>query len=274
MNTAFSLFTFPANHNGNQSNFVSKNRAAFTLIELLVVIAIIAILAAILFPVFGRARENARRTACLSNMKQIGLGMMQYTQDYDEYFVPSRNTSYNGGAAAWHWLIFPYVKSTQVFKCPSNQQTNRVLNTTYSGTNIPTSYYSNAGYENRSYGAGGARPMADTLSKKISAIDSVSTTIMICERDDESSSANPNTNTYNDKMNDSREIFNTTTGHSFLTNHLGMSTYIFADGHAKALKPTATIRPLNMWVITAQDTTTPSSQWVTAVGNAEADMNK
>ena len=66
-----------------------KNTKGFTLIELLVVIAIIAILAAILFPVFARARENARRTSCLNNMKQIGLGFMQYTQDYDEKYPPN-----------------------------------------------------------------------------------------------------------------------------------------------------------------------------------------
>ena len=66
----------------------SAKQKAFTLIELLVVIAIIAILAAILFPVFARARENARRTSCLSNMKQIGLGALQYSQDYDEKWMP------------------------------------------------------------------------------------------------------------------------------------------------------------------------------------------
>ena len=65
----------------------SRNRSAFTLIELLVIIAIIAILAAILFPVFSRARENARRASCQSNLKQIGLGMLQYAQDYDEQMV-------------------------------------------------------------------------------------------------------------------------------------------------------------------------------------------
>lgn len=67
-------------------NKIKLSTNAFTLIELLVVIAIIAILSAILFPVFGRARENARRSSCQSNLKQIGLGIMQYVQDYDGYY--------------------------------------------------------------------------------------------------------------------------------------------------------------------------------------------
>src|SRR5436305_5617690 len=71
-------------------NSVGKNRKAFTLIELLVVIAIIAILAAILFPVFAKAREKARQASCLSNLKQIGLATMQYVQDYDETYYPHR----------------------------------------------------------------------------------------------------------------------------------------------------------------------------------------
>lgn len=120
-------------------------RSGFTLIELLVVIAIIAILAAILFPVFARARENARRASCMSNLKQIGLGMMQYTQDYDEhyppnwegtgvgnpsdietdtskpgaYFTVNGNSSGSGHYRTWMDYIYPYVKSVQIFVCPS-----------------------------------------------------------------------------------------------------------------------------------------------------------
>ncbi len=95
---------------------------AFTLIELLVVIAIIAILAAILFPVFGRARENARRTSCLSNLKQIGLGIMQYTQDYDESFPLYRasNAPTNSDPFGWADAIQPYLKSEQILQCPSD----------------------------------------------------------------------------------------------------------------------------------------------------------
>ncbi len=108
------------------SNFGAARRA-FTLIELLVVIAIISLLAAILFPAFARARENARRTSCASNFKQLGLGIVQYTQDYDETLPPfSHGAGYQGsggynGADGPRWgdMIFPYIKSTQAYDCPS-----------------------------------------------------------------------------------------------------------------------------------------------------------
>jgi prepilin-type N-terminal cleavage/methylation domain-containing protein/prepilin-type processing-associated H-X9-DG protein len=129
----------------------------FTLIELLVVVAIIVLLSAILFPVFSRARENARRASCMSNMKQIGLGMMMYVQDYDEKYsfginegaeyglstvtqshflqgqgtaaapkwsVPAKTFKSSAGSGEYYfytWMdnIYPYVKSTQLFACPS-----------------------------------------------------------------------------------------------------------------------------------------------------------
>ncbi len=106
-------------------------KRAFTLVELLVVIAIIGILAAILFPVFARARENARRASCQSNLKQIGLGLLQYSQDYDEilcadWFVTNPNTALSTQSQSvpnarykWTDAIFPYTKSEQIFTCPS-----------------------------------------------------------------------------------------------------------------------------------------------------------
>lgn len=115
----------------------SNNVKGFTLIELLVVIAIIAILAAILFPAFARARENARRASCQSNLKQIGLGIMQYTQDYDEtaplaYFgdnIALLGPWWQSGTQQWNatnwkyeWMdaVYPYIKSEEVFNCPSD----------------------------------------------------------------------------------------------------------------------------------------------------------
>jgi prepilin-type N-terminal cleavage/methylation domain-containing protein/prepilin-type processing-associated H-X9-DG protein len=113
-------------------------RRGFTLIELLVVIAIIAILAAILFPVFAKAREKARQSSCLSNTKQIGLAMMQYCQDYDERMprfymdLGAGNGPTDalgsqwaaGGRYAWQNGLLPYMKNTQVWLCPSSTQTS------------------------------------------------------------------------------------------------------------------------------------------------------
>jgi prepilin-type N-terminal cleavage/methylation domain-containing protein/prepilin-type processing-associated H-X9-DG protein len=114
-----------------------KKRSAFTLIELLVVIAIIAILAAILFPVFAQARDKARATSCLSNLKQIGTGLMMYIQDYDEqfYFQRGWDEMDNWGAGSWgadywsyvRWPVrhMPYLKNEGVFKCPSDKNAFR-----------------------------------------------------------------------------------------------------------------------------------------------------
>jgi len=94
-------------------------RKGFTLIELLVVIAIIAILAAILFPVFARAREKARQSSCLSNVKQLTLGSMMYCQDYDERLVASYTLGAPSGARYWYELLQPYIKNQQILTCPS-----------------------------------------------------------------------------------------------------------------------------------------------------------
>jgi prepilin-type N-terminal cleavage/methylation domain-containing protein/prepilin-type processing-associated H-X9-DG protein len=99
-----------------------KKRWGFTLIELLVVIAIIAILAAILFPVFARAREAARKTSCLSNLKQIGLAADMYGGDYDESLVPMTIDAPPTTNVGWPILIQPYIKNQAIFLCPSREQ--------------------------------------------------------------------------------------------------------------------------------------------------------
>jgi len=108
-----------------KKNVFVRAKVGFTLIELLVVIAIIALLAAILFPVFARARENARRTSCQNNEKQLTLGMMQYIQDYDATYpgfvgYSANNNNGNQPNGLWGNQIFPYVKNLQVYKCPSS----------------------------------------------------------------------------------------------------------------------------------------------------------
>ena len=106
-------------------------KRGFTLIELLVVIAIIAILAAILFPVFAQARESARKITCISNYKQMTTGVLMYMQDYDETMIPANTNGYSIGCLGcgspdmiWPQLIQPYIKNWQVFRCPSDPNAN------------------------------------------------------------------------------------------------------------------------------------------------------
>ena len=117
-------------------------RRAFTLIELLVVIAIIAILAAILFPVFAQAREKARTTSCLSNMKQTALGVMMYVQDYDETMMPSKiaNVASPVGADYWPQLIQPYQKNWAIVRCPSDPEDPFGI---WNGSNAAIKWYAN-----------------------------------------------------------------------------------------------------------------------------------
>ena len=235
------------------SRTCNSKTSAFTLIELLVVIAIIAILAAILFPVFGRARENARRSSCQSNLKQIGLGVIQYAQDYDEIMPPVRNQS-TGGNTPWHFLVQPYLKSTQIFRCPSTRSpaTDRVQGsgTLASSTPIPyisRSYLANGGNDTGHWAGGnGSRPFgndtsqSDGISVNVSRISFPSTTIAVCEQAG---------GTDEPWVYQSNKFSNTAVnnGDQF-TNHLAMTNFLFVDGHVKSLKPTATASStVNMW---------------------------
>ena len=225
----------------------SYKRSGFTLIELLVVIAIIAILAAILFPVFARARENARRASCQSNLKQIGLGILQYTQDYDERLLSSKNNGIYTDVP-WQVQIQPYVKSYQLFACPSNTASNFVQNTPNAATNtpgVPISYMCNGGTEgNAADEFGGARPFTWYGSVRsptnLSALVAPATTIFVMEQ------AGGESEPFCWKP----FKFTGTTGAppQQFTNHLTTTNFLFGDGHVKSLKPTATVSPtINMW---------------------------
>lgn len=250
---------------------------AFTLIELLVVIAIIAILAAILFPVFGRARENARRSSCQSNLKQIGLGIVQYAQDYDETMPPGYvegATSSSSNAGPWHMLIQPYTKSLQVLRCPSNTTgspptafVTQKVGDPGRGT-IPVSYKANGGSRDDNYLAADwcqtpsptyagssdcQRPMDSYVAAgttgytmrpaKLSEFVSTAETIVVTEVNDVSVSS------YSLAVYGRRD---TDLQNATMTNHLGTANFLFADGHVKAMKPIATASTTrNLWALNA-----------------------
>ena len=165
-------------------------KLGFTLIELLVVIAIISLLAAILFPVFSRARESARRSACSSNFRQIGLGIMQYTQDYDETmplfslsgdgYKGFRGYGSGGGGdgsgadgARWADSIYPYVKSTQVFDCPSGVK--------HLSIKSGDQYFDITTYSYGLVSPNSATTTVGVASRKLSAIEDSAGTLMLIE---------------------------------------------------------------------------------------------
>lgn len=218
-------------------------RKAFTLIELLVVIAIIALLAAILFPVFARARENSRRASCASNLKQIGLATMQYSQDYDERVVPSVVS----GPKKYYWwgsvvgsgssavldesegLIYPYMKSRQIQSCISYKNTLRPA----MGL---TGYAYNSAYLSpwdTSYDHG--------ESVALSQIVAPAKTVQIAD------SARINTFDYSQPTLESNSDLSPPAESkpsaydgdypTFHARHLGTGNVLFCDGHVKAMKP-------------------------------------
>ena len=229
-------------------------RNGFTLIELLVVIAIIAILAAILFPVFAAAREKARQASCASNEKQLGLAIIQYVQDYDEMY-PSFNctaaafgstncTAATNSGYSWQSDVWPYVKSTGVFACPSNITTHQWTQTFGS---IPDDYDLNGSAIFQGYTTIGGVGYFGATQSKIAGPDQ---TILMAECDD---------GAWNEGLRLDQAI--TTGGVAtppvcasqprgfwLYGGHTGGANFLFCDGHVKKLKWGQTMEPNNMWL--------------------------
>ena len=202
---------------------IRSQRQGFTLIELLVVIAIIAILAAILFPVFARARENARRSSCQSNLKQLGLGFIQYTQDYDEKFPVLRGGATGDNNNGVFSIIQPYLKSTQILQCPSE--------TTGPDANPNNNGYSDYAY-NLSFGYDGPGNKMRGLAS--AALTQSALTVMATDyASDSSGSFTMGTAPVGSVW--SAAALETTTGGA-AQRHLETQNFLFADGHVKAIK--------------------------------------
>jgi prepilin-type N-terminal cleavage/methylation domain-containing protein/prepilin-type processing-associated H-X9-DG protein len=225
----------------NQDKVTDKR--AFTLIELLVVIAIIGILAAILFPVFARARENARRASCQSNLKQIGLGLIQYAQDYDERFPADSRDTAPGEATTnkfltqftiWADMIQPYIKSTQVFVCPS---ASKITSPSPPAASVPTSQngliMSYAAASDNNFSAPNyAFALHDEPGVLLSRFTSTAETIMVGEPPDNAN------RTIGYKMGPTGSVlagdpYNNSPGDL----HLGGANYLWVDGHVKWMTP-------------------------------------
>ncbi len=198
----------------------TKRSAGFTLIELLVVIAIIAILAAILFPVFAKAREKARQTTCSSNLRQLGLAMIQYEQDNNEKLPPILYAAGNYYGDGWAGMIYPYVKATAVYDCPDD--------TVAPVANVPNMSYSfNAALYNT------------TLALNVAP----ALTVMLFERPGNNCDPSCSTNSFTCDQNGSRGcstsgIFGYDTGnsngHAYIAGEQGTGTAIAADpGNAR-----------------------------------------
>lgn len=226
----------------------AKTRRGFTLIELLVVIAIIAILAAILFPAFAKAREAARRSSCSSNLKQIGIGMMQYTQEYDEKYPLARYYIAAGNETNWGQRLQPYLKSTDLFKCPSNPDNGNIMGYGVSPDNpgisagfpqgvrqIPVSYAMNFMIGDPVWAGGGT-------GQSLAVIQEPARKILVAERRGGGSTSEPGL-MWGDWDNGNRQWVN-----NGFANHLSTGNYLFADGHVKSMRPNATVaNGYSMW---------------------------
>jgi prepilin-type N-terminal cleavage/methylation domain-containing protein len=226
-------------------------RPGFTLIELLVVIAIIAILAAILFPVFAQVRDKARMSACVSNMRQIGSGLMMYAQDYDETF-PRDFFMDKEPIYVWKNAIRPYLKSLDVLMCPSNPFSRSVPRSPYSDPPRPGSNARGWEYEpeqrmpisysmsscTSSYYTPFSKLGRDTLPLRVAQVVRPADTLLIAESTWGQGDLNPDF-----LLRACPAVFSHPAGR--------MPNIIFYDGHVKSKKWLSTLYPLNQnnWVL-------------------------
>ena len=243
-----------------RTSFLAKS--GFTLIELLVVISIIALLAAILFPVFGRARENARRSSCQSNLKQIGLGLIQYAQDYDEIMVDSwyGTASFftsSDATANYKWMdaLEPYVKSTQIFNCPSRSRmpasTVNDLNYRFRGYTSFGQYAGGYGI-NDSYTNNSTDNFNGVAGQPLAKIQSAATTVMAADVLVKSYSSAHATFRFGPDAPDSTPegvvadplAMSGKRLHRIEDRHLETTNALYADGHVKAVKLDAIARTI------------------------------
>ena len=227
----------------------SRRSRGFTLIELLVVIAIIALLAAILFPVFARSRENARRASCQSNEKQILLGMLQYVQDYDERMPLLFSFNAAPPQVVWPQIFYPYTKSTQIFKCPSDSSTtinSWMTSTTVSGFGPPmvNSYMMNE--KMGGSGLGGILGGFTFPGVSITTVARAANTVYLCDSGSNATNTTPGVNVNSTDKTGAWGLLDpalyVSTGLTADVNwagprlrHLETVNVGFVDGHVKAL---------------------------------------